>query len=80
MNGRNGQRFATQACFKRWTICQLRCCTDGLLFGKNEIIDQLTDNLFACGQNISMGIEVRYLQSKAYSPTKLHFKHNTPLL
>jgi hypothetical protein len=41
---------------------------------KRDFLDQLTDYRLTCGQKVSMGIKVGYLQPKASSGSTLHFK------
>jgi hypothetical protein len=53
--------------------CEEKNKTEGL---KNirEFLDQVTDYRFTCGQKVSMGKRVGYLQSTASSPPQLIFK------
>jgi hypothetical protein len=39
-----------------------------------ELLEQLTDYRLTCGQKVSMGIRVGYLQPKASSASPLYFK------
>jgi len=44
------------------------------LKNRRDFLEKLTEYEITCGQNVSMGIRVGYLQSKASSPSPLNFK------